>query len=119
MTSALLVIDCQLAFARRTAAGIPRSNPDAESRIAEIIALFRVRGLPVMHIHHDDPRPNSGFRFGTPGGEVMPCAAPLAGETLFVKHGSSGFIGTGPDGVSHSPDTMLSVPLGALAILRN
>lgn len=95
MTTALLVIDCQMEFARRTAAGIPRSNPGAETRIAEVLALFRAKGLPVIHIHHDDPHPKSGFRLGTPGGAVMPCAAPLPGEVAFVKHGSSAFIGTG------------------------
>ncbi|RUS63197.1 isochorismatase family protein [Pseudorhodobacter sp. E13] len=167
MTTALLVIDCQMEFARRTAAGLPRSNPQAEARIAETLALFRARDLPVVHIHHDDPNPKSGFRLGTPGGAVMPCAAPLPGEACFVKHGSSAFVGTGleahlrdqgimrivfigaainycvssslrmaanlgfdvllpqdavfgfgitgPDGVAHSPETVLSVTLGTLA----
>jgi nicotinamidase-related amidase len=167
MKTALLVIDCQMEFARRTAAGIPRSNPQAEARIAETLALFRAKGLPVVHIHHDDPNPRSGFRLGTPGGAVMPCAAPQPGEACFVKQGSSAFVGTGleahlhslrisrvvligaainycvssslrmaanlgfdvllpqdavfgfgitgPDGVAHSPETVLSVTLGTLA----
>lgn len=88
MQAALLVIDCQMEFARRTAAGIPRSNLGAEARIAGAIALFRAQGLPVLHVHHDDPNPKSGFRLGTPGGASLPCAAPLAGEPIFVKHGS-------------------------------
>lgn len=95
MQAALLVIDCQMEFARRTAAGIPRSNLGAEARIAAAIALFRAQGLPVLHVHHDDPNPKSGFRLGTPGGAPLPCAAPLAGEPIFVKHGSSAFVGTG------------------------
>ncbi len=167
MTTALLVIDCQMEFARRTAAGIPRSNLMAEARISETLALFRARDLPVIHIHHDDPNPNSGFRLGTSGGEVMPCATPLPTETCFVKRGSSAFVGTeleahlraagisrlvligaavnycvssslrmavnlgfkvilpqdavfgfgitGPDGVAHSAETVLSVTLGTLA----
>jgi nicotinamidase-related amidase len=167
MRTVLLVIDCQMEFARRTAAGIPRSNPDAEARIAGVLALFRTKGVPVIHVHHDDPNPKSGFRLGTPGGGVMPCAAPLPTEMLFVKRGSSAFIGTGledhlrdagivrlviigaavnycvastlrmaanlgftvllpkeavfgfgvtgPDGVAHDPETVLSVTLGSLA----
>jgi nicotinamidase-related amidase len=95
LTTALLVIDCQMEFARRTVAGIPRSNPDAETDIAKVIAAFRARDLPVLHIHHDDPNPKSGFRLGMPGGEVMPCAQNLPGEAVFVKHGSSAFAGTG------------------------
>jgi nicotinamidase-related amidase len=167
MTSALLVIDCQMEFARRTAAGIARSNLGAEAQIASAIALFRAQGLPVLHVHHDDPNPKSGFRLGTAGGVPMPCATPRVGEPVFVKHGSSAFIGTGleahlrqagidrlvvmgaavnycvsssvrmatnlgfavdlvqdavfgfgitgPDGVLHSADTVLSVTLGSLA----
>jgi nicotinamidase-related amidase len=89
------MIDCQMEFARRTAAGIPRSNPDAESAIAGLLTMCRSKGLPVIHIHHDDPDPASGFRLGTPGGVPMPCAMPSANEPVFVKRGSSAFIGTG------------------------
>lgn len=95
MKTALLVIDLQQEFSRRTAAGRARSNPDAELRVAEVLALFRARRLPVVHIHHDDPNPASGFRLTVPTGQVMPCAAPLPGETVIVKHGSSAFHGTG------------------------
>jgi nicotinamidase-related amidase len=95
MTTALLVIDCQMEFARRTAAGIPRSNPDAEANIASVIAVCRAKGFLVLHVHHDDPNPKSGFRLGTPGGEVMPCAQNMTGEPVFVKRGSSAFAGTG------------------------
>ena len=167
MATALLVIDCQMEFARRTAAGIPRSNLGAEAEIASTIALFRAKGLPVLHVHHDDPDPRSGFRLGAPGWAPMPCAVPIAGEPVFVKHGSPAFIGTrleahlhqtavtrlviigaavnycvassvtmaanlgfevllpqdavfgfgiaGPDGTTHSPETVLSVTLGTLA----
>jgi nicotinamidase-related amidase len=94
MANALLVIDCQMEFARRTAAGQPRSNPLAETAIAETLAQFRAAGMPIVHIHHDDPRPTSRFRIGTPGGVVMPCAAPLPPEAVFIKTGSSAFIGT-------------------------
>jgi len=166
MATALLVIDCQMEFARRTAASIPRSNPKAEEYIASIIALFRAKAFPVLHVHHDDPNPKSGFRLGTPGGAPMPCALPKTGELVFIKNGSSAFIGTGleahlrdigvtrlvilgaavnycvasslrmaanlgfavllpqdavfgfgvigPDGVKHSPETVLSVTLGTL-----
>ena len=95
MPPALLVIDLQREFARRTAAGLPRSNPGAEARVAQVLALARARGLAVIHIHHDDPDPKSGFRLGAPTGQPMDCAQPQPGEAVFVKHGSSAFIGTG------------------------
>jgi nicotinamidase-related amidase len=113
MTTALLVIDCQMEFARRTAAGSARSNPDAEANIARLIAAFRAEGLPVLHVHHDDPNPQSGFRLGTPGGEVMPCAQGLPGEPVFVKHGSSAFAGTGLAAHLHVTSVLHLVIIGA------
>ena len=93
--TAVLVIDLQMEFARRTAAGWPRSNPQAEGCVAQVLAWARQADLPVIHVHHDDPRPTSGFRLAIPGGAPMPCAAPLPGETVVVKHQSSAFAGTG------------------------
>ncbi|MBU0779027.1 MAG: isochorismatase family protein [Alphaproteobacteria bacterium] len=93
--TALLLIDLQHAFAMRTAAGVPRSNPGAEAAIARLVSQARARGVAVMHVHHDDPNPASAFRADQPGGQPLPCAAPLPGEPVFFKTGSSGFSGTG------------------------
>ncbi len=54
----------QMGMAERTAAGRPRANPHAEAHVAALAALFRVRGLPVVHVHHDDADPASPFRPG-------------------------------------------------------
>ena len=75
MTTALLVIDMQEGMATRTRAGRPRANPQAEEHVAALLALFRARGLPVVHVHHDDPDPAAPFRKGTPDGAPMACAA--------------------------------------------
>lgn len=95
MTTALVVIDMQEGMAERTRAGRPRANPDAEAHTAALLALFRARGLPVVHVHHDDPDPASPFRRGLPSAEPMDCARPLPGEAVFIKAGSSAFHGTG------------------------
>lgn len=92
--TALLAIDLQREFTFRTLAGLPRSNPGAEAQVAALLALFRGRSLPVIHVHHDDPRPTSGFRLAIPGGLPMECAVPVGEEPVFIKHGSSAFIGT-------------------------
>ncbi|MDZ4135272.1 MAG: cysteine hydrolase family protein [Paracoccaceae bacterium] len=113
--TALLVIDLQMEFALRAAAGKPRSTPQAEAEVAGLLALFRARGLPVLHVHHDDPHPKSGFRLGTPGGAVMPCAAPVEGEAVFVKHGSSAFVGTGLADHLHTRGISRLVVVGAAA----
>ena len=97
MTTALLVIDMQMGMAERIASGRPRANLDAEDKVAALLALFRTRGLPVVHVHHDDPDPASPFRQGQPGGAPMPCALPAEGETVLWKSGSSAFAGTGLD----------------------
>lgn len=93
MTTALLCIDMQMGMAERIASGRPIANAGAEERIAALLALFRARRLPVIHVHHDEP--GTPFARGLPSGEVMPCAAPEAGEAILWKSKSSGFSGTG------------------------
>jgi nicotinamidase-related amidase len=97
VTTALLIIDMQMGMAERTAAGRPRANPHAEAHVAALAALFRARGLPVVHVHHDDADPASPFRRGQPSGAPMPCAEPAPDEVVFWKSGSSAFAGTGLD----------------------
>ena len=97
MTTALLVIDMQMGMAGRIASGRALAEPEAQARVADLLALFRARGAPVIHVHHDDPDPASPFRRGAAGGAPMPCAVPLAGEAVLWKSGSSAFAGTGLD----------------------
>ncbi|MEP2717459.1 isochorismatase family protein [Pseudophaeobacter sp.] len=92
---ALLIVDMQEEMANVTAAGRPRANPQAEENIAQLLAGFRRAGLPVYHVMHDDPRPESKFRRDLPSGQPMACAKPSQGETVIWKTGSSGFVGTG------------------------
>jgi nicotinamidase-related amidase len=92
---AVLVIDMQAGMADRIRSGRQTATPDAPDRIAALLAGARGRGLPVIHVLHDDPHPESPFRKGEPGAEPMPCAVPQPGEAVFWKHGSSAFHGTG------------------------
>lgn len=115
MTTALLVIDMQEGMAERTRSGRPRANPQAEDHTAALLALFRARGLPVVHVLHDDPDPDSPFRKGSPLGVPMPCAAPLPDETVIWKHGSSAFAGTGLEALLRSRGIDRIVLTGAVA----
>lgn len=115
MTTALLVIDMQMGMAERIASGRPLANPDAEARVAGLLAQFRGRGLPVVHVHHDDADPQSPFRRGVPGGEPMPCALPAAGEPILWKSGSSAFAGTGLDAMLRRIGAGRIVVCGAVA----
>ena len=94
---AVLVIDMQEGMADRIRAGRPTATPDAPDRIAALLSDARATRTPVIHVLHDDPNPASPFRKGEPGAKPMPCAVPQAGETVFWKHGSSAFHGTGLD----------------------
>jgi nicotinamidase-related amidase len=111
--TALLVIDMQKEMEFRTRSGRERANPDAEAHIAELLALFRGRGLPVIHVHHDEP--GTPVAFGQPGGAVMECALPVAGETVLVKSRSSAFTGTGLDDHLKAQGIERLVVVGAVA----
>ena len=95
MTTALLIIDMQMGMADRIAAGAEVAVPAAPDNMARLLALFRARALPVVHVHHDQP--GTPFAKDVPGGAPMPCALPLPDETVLCKSGSSAFAGTGLD----------------------
>lgn len=97
MSRAILVIDMQEGMADRIRAGRPTATTDAPGRIAALLARARETGVPVIHVLHDDPHPDSPFRKGAAGAAPMPCAIPMEGETVLWKHGSSAFHGTGLD----------------------
>jgi nicotinamidase-related amidase len=68
---ALLVVDVQRAFDEWETAGKRRNNPQAITRIAELLSKFRDQGAPIFHIRHEGTRPNSSFRPGGTGYVVM------------------------------------------------
>lgn len=88
----LLVIDVQRAFDDPSCP--ERNNPDAEARIADLLAAWRAAEAPVLHVRHESARPDGLFRRGTPAYEFQPEAEPLPGEPVVEKTASSAFIGT-------------------------
>lgn len=97
MTTALLLIDLQQEVANRIAGGRVPWPGGAEDRVTELLALFRTKGWPVVHVHHDDADPAAPFRRDLPSGQAMACASPAPGEAVIFKSGSSAFAGTGLD----------------------
>ena len=71
-----------------------RNNPGAEANIARLLAAWRARGRPVIHVRHDSIAPDSVLRPGLPGNAIKSVAMPASGEPLFPKHVNSAFIGT-------------------------
>ena len=72
----------------------PRNNPDAETKIAALIAAWRAERLPVVHVRHDSIEPNSPYAPGASGHRFKSCATPLEGETVIGKNANSAFVGT-------------------------
>ena len=92
---ALVVIDLQQAMRADRDAGYSWANPDAPATAGRILAAFRAAGLAVVHVHHNGTDTEDGFHPDNPLSVAMPEVAPLPGEPVVIKLGSSGFIGTG------------------------
>jgi nicotinamidase-related amidase len=89
----LLLIDVQRAF--DDPYWPERNNPDAEARIADLLAAWRDTNAPVVHVRHETVEEDFPlFRRGTESFEFKPEAVPLSGEPVVDKQVNSGFIGT-------------------------
>ncbi|MEA2239527.1 MAG: hypothetical protein QOC81_4251 [Thermoanaerobaculia bacterium] len=91
--AALLIIDVQQGFDEPRWGA--RNNPDAEKRIADLLAAWRSGGRPVIHVQHLSVEPHSPLREDAPGSAIKPEALPAEDEPVFRKHVNSAFIGTG------------------------
>jgi nicotinamidase-related amidase len=72
-----------------------RNNPQAEEQMLVLLAAWRHRGWPVVHVQHDSVEPDSPLRPERPGNAVKPGFEPVGDELLFRKTVNSAFIGTG------------------------
>ncbi len=90
--TALILIDIQQGFADPVWG--PRNNPGAEHNASLLLAAWRERGMPLVHIQHRSVMPKSPLRPGQPSVEFQPLVAPLDGEPLMAKSVNSAFIGT-------------------------
>jgi nicotinamidase-related amidase len=91
-SAALLLIDVQQGLDHPRWG--ERNNPDAERRIADLLAAWRAAGRPVIHVQHLSLEPQSPLREDVPGHAFKAEALPVAGEPVFRKHVNSAFIGT-------------------------
>jgi nicotinamidase-related amidase len=92
VTAALLLIDIQQGLDDPKYGA--RNNPEAEHRVAELLAAWRGSGRPVIHVQHMSTEPASTLRPELPGNAFKLEAQPIAGEPVFQKRVSSPFIGT-------------------------
>ena len=89
---ALLLIDLQQGFDEPSWG--QRNNPSVEANIARLLAAWRKRSLPVVHVQHSSANPDSPLHPDQSGFAFKPEAAPLGGEVVFIKNVNSAFIGT-------------------------
>ena len=91
----LLPVDMQQAF---DGPSWPRRWNDAVDRNGQaILAAWRSRGLPVIHVKHDSVEPDSTLAPGQPGNALRPGFEPRDGEPVVAKDVNSAFIGTDLD----------------------
>jgi nicotinamidase-related amidase len=90
---ALLVIDVQKGLAEPSLG--QRNNPQAESNMASLLAAWRERGMPVIHLRHCSTEEHSPLRPELPGNAFKDEVKPHGDESVFSKTVNSAFIGTG------------------------
>jgi nicotinamidase-related amidase len=89
----LIIIDVQYAI-DDASWGDDRNNPDAEEKMAALLARWRERKWPIFHIRHASTDPKSTYRPGQPLFEFKKEVAPIDGEEIIEKSTNSAFIGT-------------------------
>lgn len=93
MHPALILIDIETAFHNLEIWG-ERNNPDAEDKAGKLLAHWRQRKAPIVHIRHVSTNPDSPLAAGSGGTDFMAQVTPLPGEIIFEKSANSAFIGT-------------------------
>jgi nicotinamidase-related amidase len=64
----------------------------AVAKAGQVLAAFRARGWPVIHVRHEADRPGATFFLpGTDGAAIHPAVAPAPGETVVLKHFPNSF----------------------------
>jgi nicotinamidase-related amidase len=91
MTRALLIIDIQNDYFPGGKMELEGSEA-ASLRAGELLAAFRDKGMPVVHIQHISNRPGATFFLpDTEGVKIHASVTPAAQETLIQKHFPNGF----------------------------
>lgn len=95
MSEALLLIDIQNDYFPGGAMALEGSVAAGQAA-GRLLATWRERKLPVVHVQHLSTRPGASFFVpGSPGVEIHSCVAPLVGETVICKNFPNSFRNTG------------------------
>ena len=78
-----------------SAAAGPRNNPQAEQNISCLLARWRERNAPVVHVRHISRSPDSLFAPGQAGAAFQESFMPHASAHVLEKNVPDAFINTG------------------------
>lgn len=92
---ALIPIDVQRGF--DYAPWGRRNNPGMEANGRRLLAAWRERGWPLIHVRHDSVQPGSSLHPDHPGNAFRDGFEPRAGEAVVAKSVNAAFIGTDLD----------------------
>ena len=91
MHTALLIIDIQNDYFPGGSMELVGAT-EAGTHAQRILAIFRERSWPVVHVQHVAVAPEATFfRLDTPGVEIHPCVFPVPGESIIQKHYPNAF----------------------------
>jgi nicotinamidase-related amidase len=91
MSTALLIIDIQNDYFPGGAMELVGAS-EAGVQAGKLLAAFRGKSLPVIHIQHLTIRPGATFFIpNTKGVEIHESVTPIAGETIFQKNFPNAF----------------------------
>jgi nicotinamidase-related amidase len=75
----------------------PLGQPGFDRNALALIAAWRAKGWPILHVRHDSAEPGSCFRPDDPGNALRPGFSPAEGEQLVTKSVNSAFLNTDLD----------------------
>ncbi len=94
MNKALLIIDVQNDYFEGGKSEL-HSPLNALANIEQALSLFRLKGLPVIHVQHINTRAGAAFFLpDTDGAMIHKRLTPKDGEYLVVKHVPNSFLNT-------------------------
>ncbi|MCA1322861.1 cysteine hydrolase family protein [Herbaspirillum sp. alder98] len=91
--AALLIIDMQQGLNDPRFG--PRNNPEAESRLHQLLSTWRAQKRPIVHVRHISKSPKSVFWPGQSGVEFQSLFVPASEEHVVEKNVPDAFIATG------------------------
>lgn len=91
--TALVLIDVQDDYFPGGKFPLPHAAAAGE-RAAALLETARGRGVPVVHVQHQDPDPDSFLAAGTDGARLHENVTPAEGEPVVEKQAPNAFLGT-------------------------